>query len=143
MRVLVRKELDVDKPVNLRRLKPVLKVYAGFITKWHSTKLYKTNAARHAEQEHLEQNQLDDRLKEVLLAMLYKSLTLNSVLKDKGKECHEVIVSVQNRYAKSLKRVLGHSDFLPYEIEYIQEQEDLRRAFRDMPILLRVKKKEL
>ena len=44
MRVKVRRILDVDKPVNLRKLAPNEKIKAGFLVQWHQTKTLLTNS---------------------------------------------------------------------------------------------------
>ena len=143
MKTLIRKDLDVDAPINIRRLSPLMKVYAGIITKWHTTKFYKTNLTKRLETAYVLQTQRDDRLKEVLLALCYRELTTNVTLGKKNKHCREIIVTIPDTYQDSLNRILTHKDFLPYDIAFIEENADLRRSFDKMPILLSISKKLL
>ena len=143
MKTLVRKELDVNAPINIRRLSPMMKVYAGIITKWHTTKIYNTNLTKRLEAAHILQTQKDDRLKEVLLALFYRELTDNVTLGEKEKHCKKIVVAIQDNYQDSLTRILTHKDFLPYDIVRIRETSDIRLSFEKMPILLSVNKKVL
>ena len=143
MKVKIRNELDIDKPVNLKRLKPTMKIYAGIITKWRQTKFYQTAARNRAEAEYTRQVQRDENLKSLLLAQMYRELTNNTTLQSRGEVCQEIILEVNNDYRDSLDRILTHRDFIAYDISRVDENEDIRKAFNNMPILLRVSKKVL
>lgn len=143
LRYLIRNELDVSKPVNLRRLTPAMKIYAGIASRWHDSDTYKRRVEKRLEETHAASVQKDERLKEALLVQIFKELDNNQSLGEKGEVCDSLILCVQSQYIYSLDRVLRHKDFLPYEIEKIDEDTDLRTAFKDMPILIRVKKKLL
>lgn len=143
MKVLIRKELDTEKPINLHRLSSFMKLYAGIITKWRDTKLYKINLNKRLEAEHQEQVQKDEKLKEILLAQIYSELTNNLSLAKRGEVCDSIIISVKSSYFSSLDRILGSKDFLLYDIKRVEEVSDLRIAFSDMPILLEVRKKAI
>lgn len=141
MRVFIRKELDTGKSINLQRLSPAFKIYAGLITKWHSSKYYRTASARRLEAGYILQSQKDDKLKEILLALIYKELAANTSLKPLTHVCNEMVIAVKAEYKDSLFRVLKHKDFLSYNIKLVAENKDLRQAFKDMPILIEVSKK--
>lgn len=141
MRVKVREELDVTAPINLRRLSPVMKIYAGFLTMWYNTSFYKTGLHKRQEDENIRMMQRDENLKDLLLAQIYNELINNRTLNERGEECSVVYLSVDSKYRKSLERVIHHKDFLPYDVEIVQENSDLRLAFHDMPYLLKVSKK--
>lgn len=141
MKVFIRKELNTEKPINLHRLSSVMKLYAGIVTKWHSTKFYKINLNKRLEAEQQEQIQKDEKLKELLLAQVYNELTNNASLSEKGEVCDSVILSVKSDYFSSLSRILSSKDFLLYDVRRIEEFSDLRTAFEKMPILIEFKKK--
>lgn len=145
MRVKVRKTLDVDKPVNLRQLTPSEKIKAGFLVQWHQTKMYQRYKLRKDEELYSKQIKEDEALKSLLLANLYGELSKNNTMSEKGKECDEVIITVNYRFKESLQRLMPNlfgggepnKDFLSFKIELVEECMDIRRAFPDMPILLR------
>jgi hypothetical protein len=85
--------------------------------------------------------QRDEKLKDLLLAQIYKELIRNTSMSGKDEVCKSVVISVDASYKYSLKRVLKHKDFLPYSIELVPENTDVRKAFKDMPFLIRVSKK--
>lgn len=142
MQYFVRKELDVSEPINLRKLSPSKKIYAGVLSSWHNTRYYKKKYAKRKEIEEQVRIQKDERLKDYLLAMIYKELDNQTISKrlQTGEECLEVIIQVNSVSIYSLNRVLKSKEFLPYKIERIQEEKDFRIAFPDMPVLIRVQK---
>ena len=142
MQYFVRKELDVSEPINLRKLSPSMKIYAGVLSSWHNTRYYKKKYAKRKEIEEQVRIQKDERLKDYLLAMIYKELDNQTISKrlQTGEECLEVIIQVNSVSIYSLNRVLKSKEFLPYKIERIQEEKDFRIDFPDMPVLIRVQK---
>lgn len=142
MQYFVRKELDVSEQINLRKLSPSMKIYAGVLSSWHNTRYYKKKYAKRKEIEEQVRIQKDERLKDYLLAMIYKELDNQTISKrlQTGEECLEVIIQVNSVSIYSLNRVLKSKEFLPYKIERIQEEKDFRIAFPDMPVLIRVQK---
>lgn len=143
MRIRIRNELNVDMPVNLRRLTPAMKLYAGLMAKVHDSKFYQTNLHKNEERAHAQQVQRDESLKDALLAVFYRELVTNKALESKGDTCESILVSVPGKYKKSLKRILMQKDFLIYNIELIEENSDIRLAFPDMDVLIRASKKEV
>lgn len=141
MKTFIRNELDLTKPVNLRRLTPLMKIYAGVVTMWHNTEFYTLRLNKQLEEENLKNIRRDERLKGVILTQIYKELGKNQTLQEKGKVCQTIIISVDAKYQKALQRVLSHKDFLPYTIEIVKENEDIRKAFSDMPVLIKVSKR--
>ena len=143
MRSFVRRELCVDSPINLKRLSPVMKIYAGVVTRMHNSNIHKRKLTARIEAKNLEQNRRDEAVKDSILAMIYRELDNNHSLAESGDQSAEVILSVNSRFADSLTRILGHKDFLPYSIEIVEENQDLRLAFPELPTLVRVRKKEI
>ena len=141
MRVKVRNELDFDQKINVRKLSPLMKIYAGIVVQWRETEFYHRKLNKSLESVAIQQMQRDEKLKEVLLAQIFKELNANSQLEEEGKQCKSIVVSVEAKYRESLERVLKHRDFLPYRIKFVEENGDLRIAFKDMPYLLLVEKR--
>ena len=141
MKIKIRDELNVDKPINLRRLTPRIKLYAGFMVKIHESRWYQTGRYKKEEQDYAKQVQQDERLKNALLAVLYRELVDNKTLSDKKDTCKEITVSIDSKYQKSLDRILKQKDFIMYDIKRVEEQPDIRKAFPDMAIILQVSKK--
>lgn len=143
MRYLIRRELDLDKPVNLRRLSPAMKIYAGLACKWRETNFYRTKLNKRLEADYAARVKRDEKLKEALMVVIYKELDNNSLLSSRGEESQELVICVKSNFIHSLDRILTHKDFLPYVISKVEEDPDVRKAFPEMPILLRVSKKKL
>lgn len=152
MRVKVRRVLDTSKPINLRQLPPLDKIKAGIISQWQTTTFYKRNKQRQEEAEYMQMMQRDENLKSYLLAFLYRELGQNSTLSQMDKQCESVIITVNQQYEDSLKRLLpalfglpgeANKDFISYDIVRVPENADIRRAFKEMPILLKCSKKHL
>lgn len=141
MKVFIREELCTDKPINLRKLSPFMKVYAGILTWYRESNFYKRGEHKRLEQQHAAQVQRDETLKDILLALIYKELSQNSGLKDKDDVCVEAVFKIDAKYKDSLERILTHQDFILYDIKRIEENSDARIAFPMMPILISVKKK--
>lgn len=150
MRVLIRKKLDLSKPVNLQKLSPLEKVSAGFLSQLYNSKFYLRQAARERDAKILQQIQADESVKTWLLAHLYKELVQNKSFE--GDTCASVIVSVDQKYETHLRRILPNvfdstkrptKDFIQYTIERVPENADIRRAFPNMPILLKASLRKL
>lgn len=141
MKIKIRDELNVDAPVNLRRLQPRMKLYAGFMVKIHESRWYQTGKHKKEEQEYARQLQQDEKLKDALLATLYRELVSNNTLEERNDVCTSIILGIDSKHDKSLKRILKQKDFIMYDIQRVEEQPDLRKAFPDMQILIRVSKK--
>ena len=122
IRVKVRSIVDTDKQVNLNELKPVDKVIAGFVSQWHQTKFYKNMVKRESEQEFARITKMDEQLSETILAFTHAELNKNASLAK-----HD--------------RVMQRKDFISYNLELIEENSDMRKAFNNMPIPLKITKK--
>lgn len=85
----------------------------------------------------------DNILKNALLATIYAELENNNSLKSINGVEEEIILEVQSEYIYSLNRIITSSEFLLYNLQIIEEEENFRRCFEDMPILLRVNKRRM
>lgn len=141
IRVKVRSVVDTDKPINLKELKPADKIIVGFISQWHQTKFYKNMKKRESEQEFARITKMDEQLKETILTYVYAELNRNSSLAKQDKKCTEIVLSISSEYKESLSRIMHHKDFISFNLELIEESGDMRKAFSNMPILLKISKK--
>lgn len=141
IRVKVRSIVDTDKPVNLKELKPVDKVVAGFISQWHQTSFYKKIKRKESEEEYAKLSKMDESLKETILTYVYAELNRNTSLSRYDTKCVELVLAINAKYKDSLGRIMHHKDFLPFNLELIEENGDMRRAFNNMAILLKITKK--
>ena len=64
-------------------------------------------------------------------------------MKKKGLHTKYIRLVVRQSYADILDEILTHKEFLPYEIERVPENADVRLAFPDMPIILNAERKTL
>lgn len=142
MRVEVRKELSLENP-NLKEISATDKIALAIKSKLYESKFYKNSVKKKMDAEQRKRLQRISQLKESLLVRLYAELTEDATLKKKGLHTKYVRLIVRQSYADILDEVLTHKEFLPYEIERIPENADVRLAFPDMPIILNVERKML
>lgn len=141
MKVKLRNELDFSQPVNLHRLSPTMKIYAGIVSKWHESDMYKQKCSKSLEAANIARMQKDENLKNILLAQIFKAFSGDTGTAGAAGDCKSVVLRIDAAYKKSLDRVLKNRDFLSYDIEFVEENPDIRKAFVNMPYLLRVSKK--
>lgn len=143
MKVKLRDVLDFNSPINLRKLPPKLKIYAGIVSSYHESDSYKQKVNQAMEKTNIERMKKDEQLKEIILAQIFKAFSDESELKKRDKVCESVILKIPAVHKKALDRILEHREFMSYNISYIPENDDIRKAFPDMPYLLRVSGKIL
>lgn len=152
MRVLVRRSLDLNKPVNLKQLTPLEKVKAGIISQIMQNSFYINYQRSKKEEEYMKALKEDEKVKSLILAELYGELDQNRTLKQNNLVCEEIIITVDAKYEPSLRRLFPnlfgedrepHKDFMSFNIDRVPENADIRLAFRDMPILLKASAKKL
>lgn len=143
MRIKIRKELDLDNPINLRELTPFQKIYVGIMTKWRNSDYYRTKVNKQLEEEYAKEVQRDEQLKELILVQIYKELMNNNTLGERGDICKTITLAINYKSKSSLERIISAKDFLQYNMEIVPENPDVRRAYYDMPVLLRISKKQL
>lgn len=152
MRVLVRNELDLSKPVNLKRLSPLEKVKAGIISQIMQNSFYINYKRQKDEESYMQILKEDEMVKSLILAELYAELNQNRTLSERGVKAEEIIITVDAKYEESLKRLFPnlfgqqgnpHKDFISFNIDRVSENPDIRLAFKNMPILLRASAKRI
>ena len=139
----IRDDIDYSKPINLKRLSPLKRISVAIAAKWRETDIAQKNRNRAMDAKYAKMAAKDALLKDALLATIYAELENNKSLKGINGESESVLLEVQRDYIYSLDRILGGSEFLLYNIRRVQEAEDFRACFEDMPILLSVTKRRM
>lgn len=142
MRVEVRKELSLENP-NLKEISAADKIALAIKSKLYESKFYRNSVKKKMDAEQRKRLQRINQLKESLLVRLYAELTEDATLKKKGLYTKYIRLVVRQSYADILDEILTHKEFLPYEIERVPENADVRLAFPDMPIILNAERKTL
>lgn len=68
-------------------------------------------------------------------------LNKNASLAKHDTKCVEIVLAIDAKYKESLGRVMQRKDFISYNLELIEENSDMRKAFNNMPIPLKITKK--
>lgn len=113
----------------------------GIISQWHQTNFYIRKKRKENEQEFARIAKMDESLKETILAYIYSELNKNNSLESKNKKCKEIILSIDPSYVDSLGRIMHHKDFMQFNLSLVKENSDMRKAFSNMAVLLKVNKK--
>lgn len=137
MRVFMREVVDLDKPLNMKKLNWKEKIRVSIAMEIRGTKLYQYADKKAKDKEAAYQVFVEDSLKNALLAQIYHGFTLE------GREVKEVFLEVKREYESALARVLRHKEFSVYLIQRVPENQDIRVAYPDMPILLKCKRQIL
>ena len=153
MRAVIRKEVDVDQPLNLRRLSPLQKITVSLRKEWKSTSFYRNADLARERVAHQKKIAREEDAKRAILGKVYTELIRKADARKDVGTIDEVIVAVDASFGDILfdrynsdgellyKGILNHSDFAQYDIEVIQENHDIRLAFPHMQYLLRFRKK--
>ena len=153
MRAVIRKEVDVDQPLNLRRLSPLQKITVSLRKEWKSTSFYRNADLARERVAHQKKIAREDDAKRAILGKVYTELIRKADARKDVGTIDEVIVAVDASFSDILfdrynsdgellyKGILNHSDFAQYDIDVIQENHDIRLAFPHMQYLLRFRKK--
>lgn len=153
MRAVIRKEVDVDQPLNLRRLSPLQKITVSLRKEWKSTSFYRNADLARERVAHQKKIAREEDAKRAILGKVYTEMVRKADARKDVGTIDEVIVAVDASFSDILfdrynsdgellyKGILNHSDFAQYDIEVIQENHDIRLAFPHMQYLLRFRKK--
>lgn len=153
MRVLVRHIIDVEKPINLRRLTAKNKIIVSIKKEWMNTSFYLSSKKKSEQELHRQRVLREDHAKEVILTKLYQELVRSKTLSEKGLKTKEVVISIDAKFGDVLfdkldndgnvihRGILSHNEFSGYKIEQVPENNDIRLAFSDMPYLFRCSRK--
>ena len=154
MRIKVREIIDINQPINLRTLAPATKVLTAIRCAVANSNLSLMNRKKREQEAHQRRLEKEDRVKDVLLTKVYQALIKNSELKD-DELSQEVFITVNANYKDVLfdefdeagnllhKSILKQSDFSQYNVSFVEEEPDIRRAFPEMPYMLVFTRKEV
>lgn len=154
MRVEVRKIIDINQPINLRTLSPLDKVLTAIRCAFSNSNIALMNRKKREQEAHQKRLEREDYLKDILLTKVYQTLVKNSVVKE-GELSEQVFITVNAEYRDILfdefdekgnmlhKSVLKQSDFAQYNVKFVEEEPDIRRAFPEMPYMLIFSRKEV
>ena len=152
MRVVIRKEVDVNQPIMLRRLSPLGKIIVAIKKEWQNTTFYKSNEI--ARKRKITQKRIlrEEEVKGAILKKIYQELESDTRVETTGKtksvvlaldaSVEDVLFDRVNSQGEIYQTgILSHTDFAPYNISIIRENPDFRRAFVNMPYMIAVSKK--
>lgn len=138
MRVLVRRELDITKPVDLSQCTWKEQLSAGFRSWLSGTEFYQRKQNQIHEKEHKERISQIENLKEVILSLLYEELVNNRSVSKRKEESETICISIERQYEKYIEETLNSSDFDSYIIDKVEEDFDVMLSFPDLPMLFEV-----
>lgn len=139
----IRDDIDYNQPINLKRLNPLKRITTAACAKFRETEYARKSRNKAMDAKYAAMEAKDNILKNALLATIYAELENNNSLKSINGVEEEIILEVQSEYIYSLNRIITSSEFLLYNLQIIEEEENFRRCFEDMPILLRVNKRRM
>lgn len=135
MRVLIRKEVDLDKNPNLSDLKPVERVTTA-IRFWTSKmSMVEKRKNKDLNKEAMARREMMDDLKLVILYLINKKLPKD----DNSVKATEI--EIARTFNPVLKDTIKSADFLAYSIKKIEENADYLVAFPELPIILEVRRR--
>lgn len=153
MKVTIRREVDITKPINLRRLKPLDKIKTA-IRKEISVSNFFINSRKTREQKaHRERIAKEDTAKEIILSKIYQELILGRSVN--GEPVRDIVIAIDSEFKDVIfdetnvkgevirKSIFAHSDFSHYNIEMAIEDPDIRLSFPKMPYVFRCSRKAL
>lgn len=135
MRVLVRKQVDLDKNPNLSDLKPIERVTTS-IGYWISKmSMVQKRKNKDLNKEAMARREMMDDLKLVILYLINKKLPKD----DNSVKATEI--EIARTFNPVLKDTIKSADFLAYSIKKIEEDQDYLVAFPELPIILEVRRR--
>lgn len=153
MRAVIRKEVDIDKPLNLRKLSPLQKILVSVRKEWQSTAFYQNSDAARERLAHQRKIAREENAKSAILGKVYTELVRKADTRKEVGLVNEVTIAVDSSFSEILfdkynsageltyRGILNHSDFAQYDIDVVKENHDLRLAFPHMQYLIRFRRK--
>ena len=155
MRVVVRKTVDIDSSVNLRRLSPKDKLIVAIKNEWTTTSWYRSSKEKSQQELRKRVIEREDRVKDLVLTKIHQELDESKFLKKSGMTAKEIIILVDAEFEDVLfdkydedgelrrRSIFLHNEFAPYNVTAVEEDSDIRKCFSDMPYMFRVSKKTI
>lgn len=154
MRVEIREIIDINQPINLRTLSPLDKILTAIRCSFSNSNISMMSRKKREQEAHQKRLEREDYLKDVLLTKAYQTLVKKSEIKE-GELSEKVFITVNAEYKDILfdefdsagnllhKSILKQSDFAQYDVKFVEEEPDIRRAFPEMPYMLVFSRKEV
>ena len=141
MRVLVGKEVNVDKPVNLMELGPFDRILYSAIDAFHRTKYYTRRIAQTAEKEEERKRTIRENFLDDLLTIIHQQVTMNIGLRDKNDTCNAILISVKPKYVPFIDEVITAKDFTAYCLEHIKPDKAIEQFANNLPHLIYIEQR--
>ena len=152
MRAVIGREVDINQPLNLRRLSPWQKVIVAIRKELSESSFFLNSKRERMQEAHKARIVREDKVKEMILTEIYQELVKGA--SGKGSDRVQKIVIAVNPEFKDVtfdscnsegevvrQNIFSHSDFSQYEIVAVKENADIRRAFSKIPYLFEVSRK--
>lgn len=133
MRSLVRTKVALDN-LDLSKLHGLNKIKTAIRYSINETDFMKKKREKESSKALTERMRSIENLKSVMLYQLGSTLE-----NDKGVSVTEIRLSIDRGFDSILDDVINSSDFLPYDIERVEENSDYLISFPDIPIVLEVR----
>lgn len=144
MKVKVKREINVDNPnLDIRSLPKSSRLFAGIKVSWHTTKIYQKIHQKEMEKEYKLRMAMIDKVKEMLLSVLYGELVNNTSMSKRKLNAGKIYVKVDSVFSDCIDEALSHKDFISFNIKRVNENPDIRKAFPNMPLIFECSKKVL
>lgn len=141
MRVLIGKEVNIDKPVNLIQLKPFDRILYSALDAFHRTKYYTRRIAQTVEKEAERKRMLRENFLDDILTAIHQQITMNNGLKKKNDTCNAVLLSVKPKYTSFIDEVITAKDFTAYHIEHIKPDKTIEQFCKELPHLIYIEQR--
>ncbi|NBH96611.1 hypothetical protein D7Y41_02700 [Anaerotruncus sp. 1XD22-93] len=152
MRAVIGREVDINQPLNLRRLSPWQKVIVAIRKELSESSFFLNSKRERMQEAHKARIVREDKVKEMILTEIYQELVKGASGKGSDRvqkiviavnpEFKDVIFDSCNSEGEVVRQgIFSHSDFSQYEIVAVKENADIRRAFSKMPYLFEVSRK--
>lgn len=145
MRVWMRNQVDVNKPIDLHTLKPWERIITSILYQVQDLDLYKKRKERENEKAFMAKMEREEKLKDTLLAYIYNDLVKNRnpQIRKKRKVAEKITLAIDRSFDDVLDEVLSGKDFVSFNIRRIQESPDILLANPSLPIMIEFSKKVL
>lgn len=143
MRALIRKEINLDAPINLESLKPFERIVVAIQCQIRETKFYKLHKQKSHEEAYKRKVVREERLKDSMLVFIYGELVKNNYFKKENSNCESLVLAINHEYEEELYEVIKSKDFLSFDLKILPFNNDMLLSFDNLPILVEVRKKIL
>lgn len=141
MRVKIRETVGFDNSVNPDNLKYNQMILLAIVRRYRKSKHYRDKLEASLGKESKERIAREERLKEELFTLAYKSLKEPIMLGDTLVEADKVVLSVSREMESELLSIKKHKEFVDYTIRILECDRDLLKCFPDLRIRVEISRK--